>query len=252
MGRPLGEDPIRDLEARLTRRRGDLRFGAHWSRRETARRTRIREHADAWWIQHGFDKHPATVGKRVALALIGRPRLESKIAGITLLADPLGEHLRAADVASFATLLAAGHLDQPNLIDWFAAKIIGPLLEPTAERAPTPGRAAWLIEWVEASPAQRRCACHALLPHAHDRAFASLILLVCGTAVWSHEPLDQAAIGLLLKQLAHVEPRRVEAFVRRVAHLMSKACIRTATEPFPVALRTELLVHWKRATRIRR
>jgi 3-methyladenine DNA glycosylase AlkD len=190
------------------------------------------------------------VGKRVALALIARRRLESKIAGIALLSEPLGDHLRAADIASFAALLAAGHLDQPNLIDWFATKVIGPLLEPPAGRAVL---TRWLVEWAgNGSAAHRRCACHAVLPHAHDRAFASLILLVCGTAVWSVEPTDQAIVGLLLKQLAHVEPRRVEVTVRRIAHLMSKACIRTATERFPVALRTELLVHWKRATRIRR
>ncbi len=249
MGRPLGEDPIRDLEARLTRRGGDPRFGAHWSRRETTRRARIREHLDAWWLHHGFDKHPATVGKRIALALIARPQLESKIAGIAVLAR-LGDQLRAADLASFAALLAAGQLDQPNLIDWFATKIVAPLLDQPANRAVL---ARWLVEWAgQGSPAHRRCACHALVPHAHDRGLAPLILLVCGTAVWSLEPTDQAIVGLLLKQLAHVEPRRVEAFVRRVAHLMNKACIRTATERFGVALRTELLVHWKRATRIRR
>ena len=260
MGRKpgLADDPVRDLENRLRSVTGSVKFGAHWSRRETSRRVRVREHLEDWWPVHGFDKVPAVVGKRIACALIGRAKLASKIAGIALLESPLEP--RTPDLVAFGELLVSGAFGDDathdaNLVDWFAAKVIAPLVD-RAGGPTTPGRLAVarvLVDWAGSpSATQRRCACRALVPHAGDRTYAPLVLLVCGMTVWSHEPADQLQVGALLKALASVEPRRVEAFVRRIAHLMSKPAIRSAPEPFAVALRTELLAHWKRATRVRR
>lgn len=246
----LAVDPIRDLEKRLRDVPGGAKFGAHWSRRETSRRVRVREQLEEWWPAHGFDKVPALVGKRIALALIARPRLVAKIAGIALLESPLEP--RAQDLAAFGELLAADALADPNLLDWFAAKVIAPLVD----RAGAAGRvpiARVLVDWAgSACAAQRRCACRALVPHAGDRAFAPLVLLVCGTSVWSHDAADQLLVGNLLRAVASVEPARVAQFLRKVCHLMSKVGIRAATAGFDVATRTELLANWKRATRVRR
>lgn len=255
------DDPVRDLERRLARigvtaSGAELPFGAHWSRRETSRRVRVREQLEPWWSEHGFDRTGAAVGKRIALALIERRRIAAKIAGLTILESLIGEPARATDLPAFAAMLAADQLSEP-LIDWFAAKVIAPMIPPPSATAPAAAaRAAiarTLVDWAGApAEAQRRCACQAVVPHAHDPAYAPLIVLVCATAVWSHVAGDQQRVGALLKQVAHVDPRRVEAFVRRSGHLMSKPCVRVATAHFGVELRTELLAHWRRATQIRR
>jgi len=180
---------------------------------------------------------------------------EDKLAGILILQELLGDQLRAGDLPAFAHLFAAGHLADFHLVDWFTMKVLVTLVDRVPGRADT---ARAVAQWRLAdTPWQRRAACLAftkLAPHG-DRehpGLTELVLLVCATVVWSHERLDQTAVGWVLRELSRAEPARVEAFYRRHARLMSKACARAAVAKLPPDQRAELLAHHKRATSLRR
>jgi len=227
-------DPVADLHRRLARRPGKATV-------------------HAWWADHGLGAHPAAVGKRIALALIEQRSSRDKLAGILVLADPLADQLRATDLASFAALFDAGHLEDDAVCDAFGVQVLGTLLQRVRGRADI---ARALATWRTAeTPWQRRAACAALTtlaPHGDTAlpGLAQLIFHMCSAIVWSRDRIDQTAVGWLLRELSRGEPTRVEAFVRRHARFMSRECVRLAVEK--LAPKHELLAHWKRATTLRR
>ena len=229
-------DPVADLRRRLAR--------AGRLAKPTVHR---------WWADHGLGAHPAAVGKRIAFALLEQRAAADKLAGIFILRELLGDHLRASDLASVEQLLAAGHLEDTTICDAFGVQVLGTLLQRVRGRADI---ARSIASWRHAdSPWQRRVACAALttLAPKGDAALAGLaqlIFQVCSATVWSPDPIDQTAVGWLLRELSRGEPTRVEAFVRRHARFMSRPCARLATEK--LARKPELLAHWKRATNLRR
>jgi hypothetical protein len=70
--------------------------------------------------------------------------------------------------------------------------------------------------------------------------------------VWSIEIGDQTAVGVLLRELSHAAPARVEAFVRRHARFMSRECLDAATDRMTGDQQRALLEYWQRATTLRR
>jgi 3-methyladenine DNA glycosylase AlkD len=254
-------DPVADLKLRLAHESTD-QARAFWTRylRGTGMfhgvpMAKVRTCVRAWWNDHGLADHPAAVGKRVALALIEQPMMEDKLAGILVLQDLLGTHLRSSDVPAFARLFANGHLADWNVVDWFVMKVLVTLLDRPQGRREA---ARVIAQWRTADTTwQRRAACLAFVKLA-PRGEAALpgltehILTICTTVVWSHERFDQTAVGCVLRELSRAEPERVEAFIRRYALLMSKDCARHAVAKFPQPLRGELLAHHKRATTLRR
>jgi len=271
MGEPrIPLDPVADLKVRLARESTD-QARAFWARLFLASRAggsgpgspgmfygvpmaKVAGCVRAWWTDHGLSEHPATVGKRVALALIEQPMIEDKLAGILVLQDLLGTQLRASDLPAFARLFASGHLAEWNVVEWFVMKVLVTLLDrPSGRREVARGLAQWRTT---STTWQRRAACLAFIKLAPlgEAALPGLtehILTICGTVVWSHEPHDQTAVGCVLRELARAEPAKVEAFFRRHALLMSKECARHAVAKFPAPLRAELLAHHKRATSLR-
>ena len=229
-------DPVADLRKRLARRPGAAA-----------------QVIPKWWADHGLAAHPAVVGKRVALALIEQRASQTKHAGIVVLRDLLGDHLRATDLAAFEHLFAGGHLDDGALVDAFGVQVLGTLLQRVRGRAEI---CRALATWRNAeTPWQRRAACAALttlapLGDAALPGLAQLIFHVCSAIVWSPDRADQTAVGWLVRELSRAEPTRVEAFVRRHARLMSRECVRLAVEK--LANKHDLLVAWKRATSLRR
>jgi 3-methyladenine DNA glycosylase AlkD len=261
MAPALSIDPVADLRGRLAREATDQAhaFWVRFLKRSTTERAgfhgvpmaKVKTCVRAWWAEHGLDAHPANVGKRVAIALIEQPMIEEKLAGILVLQDLLGSHLRATDLAAFARLFAAGHLAEWNVVDWFIMKVLVTLLDrPQGRRDVIRAIAAWRTAetvW------QRRAACLAFVkvaPQA-DAGLTETVLSICGNVVWSPERHDQTAVGCILRELSRAQPARVEAFIRRHALLMSKECARHATAKFPTARRAELIAHHKKATSLR-
>jgi hypothetical protein len=267
-------DPVADLRQRLAR------DGAPSERTESAPvATALRSIVRRWWSDHGLASHPATVGKRVALALIDRPRAAEltasaqrrstrrhlgaaartrrslQLSGIIVLHELLADHLRASDLPRFAELFAHGAFDDAAIVDAFGVKVLGALLGRVRGRAEA---TRVLAQWRTADTVwQRRAACVAftvLAPQgdAAHATLAQLIFTLCGSVVWSPERLDQTAVGWLLRELSRAEPTRVEAFVRRHARFMSRECITDAIDRLAVDRQRDLLAAWKRATTIRR
>lgn len=266
-------DPVADLRRRLARdadpHSTDAARGSSASLRSLVRR---------WWSDHGLASHPAPVGKRVALALIDHPpvaelaaadhrgarrhvgaavrtRHSLQLAGIIVLHELLADHLRAGDLPRFADLFARGAFDDAAIVDAFAVKVLGMLLGRVRGRAEA---IRVLAQWRSATTVwQRRAACVAftVLAPQGDAAHATLaqqIFTLCSTVVWSHERLDQTAVGWLLRELSRAEPTRVEAFVRRHARFMTRECITDAIDRLAAERQREVLAAWKRATSIRR
>lgn len=232
-------DPIADVRRRLGR-----------APRPPAK---LRAIIRGWWSDHGFADLPASVGKRVALALLERRAVEDQLTGIIVLQLPLGEQLRASDLASFARLFAKPQLDDPMVVDLFATNVLGTLLARETGRGDV---IRGLAQWRTAgSKWQRRAACLALATLAARGdavdGLTDAILLVCATVVWSHEAEDQSAVGVLLRELSRAEPVCVEAFFRRYARFMSRSCARTVVAKLAAPVRSELLAHHRRATSIR-
>lgn len=237
------EDPVADLRRRLARiavaEGGPVALAP------------LRRCVRAWWKAHELGAHPAIVGKRVALALLDERAADGRRAGMLVLAEQLGEQLRAADLMDCARLFDGDALAEPGLVELFARTVLTTLL------VHAPGRrdaARALAGWRDAGSAdQRRAACLGLagVLERVDGEHVGLVeptLAVCTTVVWSPDPREQGAVGVLLRALSHGEPARVEAFVRRHAHLMSRAAVRRAVDRLPAAQRSALLAHHRRAT----
>jgi hypothetical protein len=242
MGKPqVPIDPVADLRVRL-------------AREATGRTRALRPIVRTWWSDHGLAAHPASVGKRVAIALIEQTRVEEKLAGIVVLQDLLGTQLRTSDLPAFARLFAAGHLAEWNVVDSFIMKVLVTLLDRPQGRREA---ARTLAQWRGGDTVwQRRAGCLAFIKLAPqgDAACPGLVdhvLTMCATIVWSIERHDQTAVGCVLRELSRAEPERVETFFRRHALLMSKECARHAVAKLPAELRADLLAHHKRATSLR-
>ena len=235
-------DPVADLRRRLARR-------AH------ATPAALRAPVLRWWSEQGLAEHPGAVGKRIALALLEQPRREHQRAGTIVLHELLADQLGTGDLPVFAALLAGGVLADATTVDYFARNVLGTLLLRARGRIDI---ARVLVTWRHAESVwQRRAACVALtvLASQGDAALpglAQLIFTLCSTVVWSLDRHDQSAVGWLLRELSQAEPTRVEAFFRRHARFMSRACARQAIERLPAARHKELLAHWKRATTLAR
>lgn len=228
-------DPIADLRRRLGRRQ----------------RTALRTLVLRWWSEQRFAEDPTAVGRRIAFALLEHAHTETKLAGVVVLHELLADQLRASDLPAFEALFASGTLADGAVVDGFAIKILGTMLHRVRGRAEL---ACELARWRDAeSMWQRRAACvafTALAPQG-DAALpqlAQLIFTMCSTVVWSHERVDQTAVGWLLRELSRAEPTRVEAFVRRHARFMSRECIRQAIERLPAPRQKDLVAYWLRAT----
>ncbi len=236
-------DPVADLRRRLARLgRGPLPLA------------KIRACVRTWWRDHELDDHPATVGKRIAVVLIEQRSAAHKLAGILVL-EQLADQLRAPDVTAFARLFGGDHLAAFDVVDRFATCVLGAMLEGSSVQVDV---AHALASWRSAETGwQRRAACVAFARIAANGnssipGLASMILALCAAVVWSIERCDQTAVGWVLRELARVEPERVETFVLRHARLMSRECARLAVTTLPTDRRTELLAHHTRATTLRR
>lgn len=234
-------DPVADLKRRLAR----------------APRT-VRRVTRAWWKDHGFPAQIASagtaeVGKRIGIILIEQRAIEAKRAGIVVLGELVGAQLHTLDLEVLGTLLQSGHLAEAKLVEAFATRVLGRIVEREHLRA---NAIYQLAQWRHAEKAwQRYAMCFALLglfPRSHEIAgLAEIVLAICASVVWSIDPIDQTAVGRVLSELSDVEPDRVQEFFVRYCRFMSRACARAAVARYAEARREKLLAYHKRATSIR-
>jgi hypothetical protein len=237
------QDPVADLKRRLK------------LEGLPASLAKVRRITKAWWKHHGFAKQietagTAEVGKRVGVILLEQSMAEAKRAGIVVLGELVGEHLHSLDLSAFASLLARDHVSGPVFVVPFAVRVLGRILERDDIRE---GAIYKLSQWRHAEkPWQRHAMCLAFLDLA-SRAneidgVTEVILAICASVVWSIDPIDQSAVGVVLRALSRAEPARVVEFFLRYCRFMSRSCVRAAIAGYPPARREELLAHHKRAT----
>ncbi|MBA3451515.1 MAG: DNA alkylation repair protein [Deltaproteobacteria bacterium] len=236
-------DPVADLRRRLARA-GPRTLGL----------AKIRVCVRRWWADHGLAAHPATVGRRIAIVLIEQRSIAHKLAGILVL-EQLGDRLRATDVPVFSRLFGGGHLAAFELVDRFATRVLGVLLDREAGQVDA---VRAIASWRSADIAwQRRAACVsfirlAALGDSTVPGLTSIILGVCATVVWSPVRCDQTAVGWVLRELSCAEPFRMESYFLRHARFMSRECARLAVSKLPAMQRSLLLARHARATTLRR
>ncbi|MFN0251634.1 MAG: DNA alkylation repair protein [Kofleriaceae bacterium] len=233
-------DPVADLKRRIARAPRAIRRLTH-----------------AWWQDHGFAEQIASagtaeVGKRVGIILIKQRSEQLKRAGMVVLGELVGEHLHTLDLEAFGSLLHDGHIAEPALVEAFATRVLGKLLERSEIRANT---IYDLARWRHGERAwQRHAMCLAFLglaPRAREvPGLTEMICAICASVVWSIDEIDQRAVGRLLRELSECEPDRVEEFFHRYCRFMSKACARTVVSRYAPDRRDKLLAHHKRATTI--
>lgn len=238
-------DPVADLRRRL-------------AREAPSSLPAIRRITRAWWKRHGFAEQiaaagSAEVGKRVGMILVAQRGYACKRAGLVVLGELVGEHLHSLDLDALAALLRDGHLAEPTLVEAFAVRVLGRVLARDDGRT----RAIYdLAQWRHAERAwQRHAMCLAftvIVPRAQAIAgLTEIALAICASVVWSIDPIDQAAVAWLVRDLSLVEPERVALFFVRYCRFMSRASARTAVSRYSHARRAELLAHHRRATTLR-
>ena len=211
------DDPVADLKQR--------------ARRDP----RVTRTVRGWWRDHELDRVPISTCRRIASTVID----EAPQLGLAVL-QQMSEQLRVADLPMIGRV-APG---KPRA----TARLLAAMLARSEGRAEL---AHALGNWREAPTRAIACTALASLAPQGETAFAGLTALVlglCATVVWSHAPVDQVAVGALLGKLATAAPTRVDAFVRRYARLMSRACVRLAIAALPA--RDELIALHRRATSI--
>ena len=72
--------------------------------------------------------------KRLVAELIRRPLTDDKLAGVLMLSEHLIDDLSVDVLATFRALLGEEHLGDWNSCEWFCVKVLGRMLERSAER----------------------------------------------------------------------------------------------------------------------
>ncbi len=172
----------------------------------------IRSVVWAWYQQSikgnlNFDQQ-----KELALALIGRPYSEEKLAGILFWQEiliPAGGVECDQDVDKFAALFAAQPIYDWNVCDWFCVKVLGPLLEKGGDPC-----AQAMAEWRNAANLwQARASVVAFVNSAEESNYYPLILKSAEMLIRREERFAKTAVGWILRDISKYDQSFVKAFV---------------------------------------
>lgn len=233
-------DLVHDLQSRLAAL-ADPASHAWWERYlegsapfRGVRADHILSAVQEWSAQPEVAELGAAEQLDLALELVREPLTEDKLAGMHYLREvllPRGELDWRTTLPVWAGLFAEGAIADRHACDWFASRVLGPLVK-AAGRPCARALAAWSGAdnvW------QQRASVVAFVDGARDgeanfRGFVALVLGACGRVVRNPEEAAQSAVGWLLRELAAAEPAEVERFVFRNFSLMTPATVRMATK----------------------
>jgi nicotinamide riboside kinase/3-methyladenine DNA glycosylase AlkD len=256
MEQPLSDGPrLVDLTAAL-RRRGEPAKKEWWDRYLKGEieflgvpMAGIREAVHEW---AGRDPDPPGM-REAALALLGRPLAEEKLAGILIFQEvllPAGAVDPDRDLPAIAARFDDGSIADWNTTDWLCVRVLGPLIagggRPVARQ---------VADWVNGGSLwRRRAAAVSFVPiaAAGDGLFeglADLVLEVCADLVGDPERFSQTAVGWLLRELSDAEPERVFGFLGRRRGEMSREAVRMAAGRLSDGHRAELGITGRRRRR---
>lgn len=178
----------------------------------------------------------------LTLEFFAQPYAEDKLAGILALGEIVLDQLNVDDVEFLAQPFVRGHIADWSTCDWYCVKVLGPFVA----RADDPrGAAEAIAGWRHAQNLwQRRAAAVAFVNLARrgDGAvpgLPELIVEVCAANARDPERFSQTSVGWVLRELSHVEPAAVSAFVREHADILSREARNMATAKLPPQLRRQ-------------
>ena len=164
--------------------------------------------------------------RALAFALLHERCEEDKLAGVLLLAEHLLDTLGAGDLPALAAPFEDGAIGDWSVCDWFAVKVLAPLVERDGEAFAHP-----LAAWADSGPLWKRRAPAAALatlagkPEPFD-GFTELCLDVGAALARDEQRFAQTGVGWLLRELSKQRPGEVRAFVD--AHTLSAEARRMA------------------------
>ena len=198
-----------------------------------------------WFREEGIGEWPPDVQRNAALALIGEPLAEDKLAGILFLQEillPRGLLDCEDELPRFAELFDGGAIADWSTCDWFCVRVLGPLAERAGERC-----ARRIGDWRNGQGLWRRRAAAVAFVDLARRGdenfpgFTDLVLSVCATLAADPARFLQTAVGWVLRDLSVAEPARVAEFLAAHRAQLSREALRMATSRLPDAARDELL-----------
>jgi 3-methyladenine DNA glycosylase AlkD len=154
------------------------------------------------------------------------PASEDQLAAVLLLAEHVHDRLRLAHVEALAAPLAAGHVRDWNVTDWYATKALHAFLTSGDELEP---RARALAGWTTAPTLwQRRAGLVAfvkLAPRASEvfDGFVPLVLEACANNLAHEGRFAHTGPGWVLRELSRVLPDAVAVFVEAHPEMSAEA-----------------------------
>jgi 3-methyladenine DNA glycosylase AlkD len=178
------------------------------------------------WSEHGLASWSVDDLLALAQRWFAGAASEDQLAAVLLLAEHAGGRLRLEHADALAAPLAAGHVRDWNVTDWYATKALHAFLTEGAELEP---RARALAGWTTA-PAlwQRRAGLVAfvkLAPRAAEAfdGFVPLVLEACANNLAHEGRFAHTGPGWVLRELSRAAPEAVAAFVEAHPEMSSEA-----------------------------
>lgn len=185
----------------------------------------------AWYQQNLKDHLNFDQQKELALALIGRPYSEEKLAGILFWQEiliPAGVVRCDQDLDKFAALFAARNIYDWNICDWFCVKVLGPLIQKEGQPC-AQSIAAWRYAdnlW------QARAAVVAFVKVAEQSHYYSLIGQAGEVLIKRDERFAKTAVGWILRDISKYDPLFVRKFIAANLSHFSPESLKNATKYF--------------------
>ena len=192
----------------------------------------IRRVVTRWAVDHGLVHRPDTELLALTDTLLRQPDTEDKLAAMLLINEvllPAGRLGWESAMPAWAAAFAEGAVADWNACDWFAVKVLGPMIERDGEPC-----ARAVAGWIDADGLwQRRASAVAFVKLvAGEEVFAGqteLVLANCARLVESPERFAQTAAGWVLRELSRAQPERVEAFLDDHGPRLSREALKKAT-----------------------
>lgn len=190
----------------------------------------VRRIVAEWHRAHGLQRLPDLEQLALAGSLIRRSHAEDKFAGTLYIQRYLLRRVDAGAILSMAEDLFANRAFRDwSTTDWFAVRVLGPLIVRHGRDAAT-RIAAWHAAddlW------QRRSAIVPFRAVVRDRAYHDLIEATIATLVEERERFIQTGIGWVVSDLSKVHPEIAGALVERHFDDLSAEVIRRHTKYLP-------------------
>jgi 3-methyladenine DNA glycosylase AlkD len=182
------------------------------------------------WSDHGLASWPVDDLLSLAQRWFAGAASEEQLAAVLLLAEHAHGRLRLEHADALAVPLAAGHVRDWNVTDWYATKALHAFLtgDDVVRRELEP-RARALAGWTTAPTLwQRRAGLVAfvkLAPRAAEAfdGFVSLVLEACSNNLAHEGRFAHTGPGWVLRELSRARPEAVAAFVEAHPEMSSEA-----------------------------